>query len=809
MSAPLAEYLVVDLSSGIAGAYCTKLLADGGADVVVVEPPEGDPLRRWSASGASIPEGDDGALFAFLASSKRAVVADPDDDVSVARVLALLDRADAVVWSPGTRLTSRPALAVEAIRARAPHLTVTAISDFGLEGPWAGRAATEFTLQAWSGGIIGLGRGTQERAPISVGGQIGEWLTGAQAAIGTLAARARGLVDGPGELVDVSTLETLVLCLTYYPVTFFDMVDRPFRKGRSIVTPGVERTSDGLVGLGVGTGQQWLDFCALVEHPEWTEDRKLFAMRSHLAPDIAEWVAGRTTAEVLDLAEAFRIPHAPIGNGATIPNTDHFVARGSIVANRRDGFAEPDRPYRFDRPLLREPGPAPRVGEHDDEVFTVAASPRSAATTSGDGTSLPYAGLRVLDLTAFWAGPVATHGLAMLGAEVLHLESTARPDGTRLLAGLRFSEPGWWERSGIFTGLNTDKLGITLDLGKPEGKELLRKVLATCDVVVENNTPRVLEQLGFDVDSIRAIRPDIIVVRMPGFGLDGPWRDNPAFAFVIEDAAGLTWRTGFPDEKPISPYCVGDSNAGTHALLGLQLAIEHRRRTGEGLLVEASMVDAALNVGAEQIVEHSAYGNLLEREGNRGPTAAPQNLYLAADLGPAPEGTDGEGERDTWVAIAVATDEQWQALVGALGSPGWALDPALATHAGRRAQHDLLDEHLSAWCGERRADEVVEALWAVDVPVARVVQPHEQGSLPQLEARGFFEVVEREVSGPARHGTLPYRFSRGPERVHRLPAPLLGEHTDEVLRGVGVTDEELEVLREQGVIGSIPDAARR
>ncbi len=797
MTSPLAGYVVVDLSIGIAGAYCTKLLADGGAEVVKVEAPEGDPLRRWSASGATIADGDDGALFAYLSSSKQSAVADPDDPGGVARVLDLLAGADAVVWSRGSRLAAVPALAPDAIRAHAPHLTVTTITPFGLEGPWADRAATEFTLQAWSGGIVGLGRGDPSRPPIAVGGQIGEWLTGTQAAIGTLASRARALVDSPGELVDVSMLETLVLSLTYYPVTYLDMVGRPFRSGRSIVTPGVERTKDGLVGLGVGTGQQWLDFCALSGHPEWTEDRKLFANRTHLRPDVAAWAAQHTTAEVLALAADFRIPHAPIGNGATIPATDHFAARGSIVANPRDGFAEPGRPYRFDPPLLREPAPAPRLGEHDGEPPRRASEPGEPAAPAGG--SLPYEGLRVLDLTSFWAGPLCTHGLAMLGADVLHLESTSRPDGTRLLAGLRFSEPGWWERSGIFAGLNADKRGVTLDLTTDRGRELLRRVLATCDVLVENNTPRVLDQLGLDVESLRAIRPDLVVVRMPGFGLDGPWRDNPAFAFVIEDAAGLTWITGFPDERPISPYCVGDSNAGTHALCALLLALEHRRRTGEGVVVEAAMVDAALGVAAEQVVEHSAYGALLERDGNRGPTAAPQNLYLTADA-------DESGERDSWVAIAVATDEQWLALRDALGGPAWAMDPELETAGGRRRHHDAVDRELSSWCGARSGDEVVERLWPAGVPVAKVLQPHDQASIPQLQARGFFEEVDRAVSGPARHSTMPFRLSRGPERFHRRPAPLLGEHTDEVLREVGVSDDELVELVELGVIGRVPSA---
>ncbi len=372
MTSPLSELVVVDLSSGIAGAYCTKLLADGGADVVKVEPPEGDPLRRRSASGAEIPAGADGALFAFLSSSKQSIVADPDDQADVQRVLDLVAGADAVVWSRGSRIAEHPALAPAAIRRAAPNTTVTAITPFGLDGPWSDRAATEFTLQAWSGGMVGLGRGSMDRAPISVGGQIGEWLTGAYAAIGTIVSRTRSSIDGGGELVDVSMLETIALCLTYYPVTYLDMVGRPFRKGRAVMTPGVESTSDGLVGVGVGTGQQWLDFCVLVGHPEWMEDRSLFANRAHLQPAIAEWMAERTSAEVLDLAGMFRIPHAPVGNGASIPQTDHFRERGSIVANPRDGFDEPDRPYRFRPSVLRPPGPAPRLGEHDDR----ASAPR-------------------------------------------------------------------------------------------------------------------------------------------------------------------------------------------------------------------------------------------------------------------------------------------------------------------------------------------------------------------------------------------------------------------------------------------------
>jgi crotonobetainyl-CoA:carnitine CoA-transferase CaiB-like acyl-CoA transferase len=647
--------MIVDLTRGIAGAYCTKLLADLGYEVVKATPVE------------------PGALHAFLARNKKL---DPSVDVATADAVIANERVDAA--------------------------TVVAITPFGLDTPWSDKPATELTLQAWSGGMIGLGRGYADRAPVHVGGQVGEFMAGLYAAIGTMISLGRG----GGELVDVSMLEATALCLTYDPVTYLDMVGRPFRTGRAPVTPGVESASDGVVGVGVGTGQQWLDFCVMVGHPEWQEDRKLFANRTHLAPTIAEWMAERSVSEIIELASAFRIPHARIGNGAPLPSTEHFLARGSIV----DGAPAP--PWRFTPPL------------------TEAHAPFSLS------------GLRVVDLTAFWAGPLCTHVLSMFGAEVIHIESTTRPDGTRMLAGLSFKEPEWWEHSGIFSGLNTNKQSVTLDLQSARGRELLQQLIDSADVVVENYTPRVMDQLGLDLS-----RPDLITVRMPGFGLDGPWRDDPAFAFVIEDAAGLTWRTGYPDRNPLSPYTIGDPNAGLHALAGLLRALSHRAATGVGCVVEAAMVDAALNVAAEQIVEFTQHGNLLMRN-------AGEHVYLTA-------------EDDTWVVIES-------------------------------------DDDLTDWCASRKADEIIDALWAQGVPVARVMQPHEQGELPPLQARAFFESVDHPIAKTARHATLPMRFGHGPAAFHNRHAPLLGEHNDSVLRGLGLSTADVAQHEADGIIGRTP-----
>ena len=795
---PLVGYTVVDLSTGIAGAYCTKLLADGGADVVKVESPQGDPLRRWSSSGTAIPAASDGALFGYLAGSKHSVVADAEVGDDIEMVHKLLAAADAVVWSAGSKLAEHHSFRPAAIHTAYPYLTVTSITPFGLEGPWRDRAATEFTLQAWSGGIVGLGRGLPERAPVFVGGQVGEYLAGAYASAATLASRCSGLSSGAGQLIDLSMLETQILCLTYYPVSYFEMLGRPWRNARRLTVPGVAQAKDGLVDLGCGTAQQWFDLCAMVGHPEWIDEESALSITEQAnvhAEEIYAWVRSTPADEIHDLATAFRIPNAPVANGANVASLDHFRERGSFVRNPRDGFQQPGHPFRMRPAQLRQPQPAPRLGEHTAHYRAAYVTPRPKPT--GNVKPLPFSGLRILDMTTFWAGPCCTHFMAMLGAEVIHVESARRPDGTRLIAGIPVSEDQWWEKSPIFAALNTNKKGLTLDLQSPRGCELLRRLIATCDVVVENFTPRVLDQIGLDFEAVQAIRPDVVMLRMPGFGLDGPWRDNPAFAYAIESASGLSWLTGYPDRPPFEPYSLGDPNAGVHALNGLLLALEHRRRTGQGVFVEAAMVDAALSISAEQVIEYSAYGALLDRAGNRGPTAAPQNLYRAADI-------DEFGRPDTWVAVAVANDDQWRCLCDALGSPSWAVDPRLSTAAGRRAHEDLIDEQLAAYCRDRTVDTIVRTFWDAGVPVAKVLQPHRQTELDQLTFRDFFEELDHPVNGRARLSTVPMRLSGGSVPFHRHPAPLLGQHNHELLAELGVTEAEIAELEADGIIGSTP-----
>src|ERR1700742_4693840 len=484
---PLAGYTVVELSTGIAGAYCTKLLADGGALVIKVEPPHGDPLRGWSASGAHIDAGSDGALFGFLAGGKHSVVAAPEADAEL--VTDLLAAADAVVWSRGSAVAELHAFTPAALRESHPHLVVTSITPFGLDGPWCDRPATEFTLQAWSGGIVGLGRGSADRAPVFVGGQVGDYLAGAYASVVTLASRLRQIETGAGELLDLSMLEAQILGLTYYPVTFFEMLGRPWRDARKITVPGIARAKDGLVDVGCGTAQQWFDLCAMIGRQDWIDENSplsITEMANEKAAEIYSWFESQDAGDIRDLASAFRIPNAPVANGANITELEQFQHRRSFVANPRDGFQQPGHPYRMEPAKLVPPQRAPRLGEHTAQYRQSPLSAPKRPTPASAAGRLPFQGLRVLDMTTFWAGPSCTHFLAMLGADVIHLESTRKPDGTRLIAGIPVTEHQWWEKSPIFSALNTNKKGLTLDLQTSAGRDVLRRFIATSDVIVEN-----------------------------------------------------------------------------------------------------------------------------------------------------------------------------------------------------------------------------------------------------------------------------------------------------------------------------------
>ncbi|QXC61642.1 CoA transferase [Aquihabitans sp. G128] len=786
-----AALRVLDTTSGIAGAYAALLLVHAGADVVRVEPSGGDPLRRWAQ--ADVPETEAGALHEYLRQGQRAIGVDGDPFGA-----GVLDGVDVLLASPAPADDA----ALRAAVARDPGLVAVAFTPYGLDGPYRDRPATDLTLQADSGALAI--RGHASRRPFQMGGRTTEWLAGAYAAAGALAFvegrhRGRG-----GALLDLSLAEVANIGGANFMDVFHAVQSGPGTEPqgppRTLETPSIERTADGWVGFNTNAPHQITAFLRMIGRDDLADSGELTMAAQRVARIdewqalVTAWTSQRTTAEVVALAVAHKVPVAPVCDGRSVAQLDTVVDRGSLVDAPSGRFRMPGRPWRIDGQVGPAPRPAPSppaapVASPTWPGGRTAWPPPPAEADAAPGR--PLAGLRVLDLTTWWAGPMSSGLLAALGADVVHLEAPARMDGARMVGASFFDRPSWWELSPFFLTVNAGKRSLALDLEADAGRALALRLVAEADVLIENATPRVLPKLGLGGDAVHAANPRTIVVRMPAFGLDGPWSERPGFAQTIEQASGLAWMTGEHDDQPRIQRGPCDPNGGLHAAIGLLVALRERERTGEGSVVEAAMFDAALAVAAEPIIEWSAYGNLTARDGNRSPWAAPQGLYACA--GP-----------DRWLAASVDTDERWLALCRAIDRPDLAADPSLADLAGRRAQHDRLDDALGTWAAGRDLDEAVGLLVAAAVPAAPARDPRATAAHPQFRARGFHEPVDHPVAGVLPTPSLPFRVA-GVERWLRTPAPTFGQHNREVLAELaGASDDELAALAEQHLIADRP-----
>ncbi len=403
-------------------------------------------------------------------------------------------------------------------------------------------------------------------------------------------------------------------------------------------------------------------------------------------------------------------------------------------------------------------------------------------------------GIRVIDLTMGFAGPLATKMLGGLGADVIKVESIQRIDWWRGAAATTPDDVRF-ERSPHFNTTNLYKRGITLNLRDERGRDLVRRLIETSDVVIENYSARVMANFGLTYETLRGWKRDIIMVSMPGFGASGPWRDYVAFGQTVEAVSGLTHFNGYPDDDPRLLSNGADPFVGINGMVATLLALVHRQRTGEGQRVEVAQMEAITPFIGADLLRFQMNGGVRPRIGNQHESMSPHGCFP----------TRGD---DTWVAIAVETDEQWAAFCRVTEHPDWAADPRFGDLEGRLEHRDELDRLVAEWTAGHDRYEVMHSLQDAGIAAGPVQSGADLRTDAQLQATGFYESLDRAHVGRHEYPVVPIRLSRTPRRL-ATPAPTLGQHNEDVLGGLlGLSEAELESLREDGVIGDRPASSR-
>lgn len=417
----------------------------------------------------------------------------------------------------------------------------------------------------------------------------------------------------------------------------------------------------------------------------------------------------------------------------------------------------------------------------------------------------PLDGIRVLDLAQVYAGPTCTRLLADLGADVIKIEGLKRMDITRnFIMPENLAAEDYWNTSGYFLLRNGGKRSLTLDFSEESGGagvDIVKKLIPQCDVVVESFTPHVMAKFGLDYKSLTAIKPDLIMISMSGYGQNGPWRDFSAYGMGLEPASGISSITGYEDGDPLrTGISFTDPYSGIVGAGAVLSALVYRRKSGKGQYIDLSEQEAAIPVVGYALMEQAMNGKAPPRIGNRSYWYAPQNAYRCSG--------DPDGQGDNWLMISVRDDAEFAALAKALGHPEWADDKRFADNASRMQNQDALDALIEEWTKTQDHVEAMHTLQKAGVLAAAVLNPKESLLDPHLKTRGFFDRVDTGNAGvrPVPH-QLGAKFSAF-EMDSARRAPRLGEHNAEVLSSLlGMGETEIAELAEKGVIGDTPISA--
>ena len=812
MTGPGSNLRVIEVAGSPAGAYAGLLLGACGAEVLRLEPPGGDPWRevgeRWRGVGAA---------YAYLNAGKRTARLRPSADGGRAQILEQVERdgVDIVIESAAPEPLEPLVAGGDATQAVLLRISPFGVGAGGSEvwGEAGPPRSNEFTDDAWSGHLYL--NGAPDRAPIARPG-LHAHFQGRSARGDRRPGRDPGAPpDRPGSDGRCVPRRGAGRAAPVHdrdvdPGGLHPGAGRQF-PGRAVAPGGRAPLQDGYVSLAMPAKEMLHPFLEaaglahIARDPRFVEDADRAEHREEFDRAIDPWMMAHTAAEIVELGERVRVPIGPVIDALELLDDPHFRARGFFVPiDGGNGPLVPRGPF-----LLNGAAAAPvidsSVAGTPPPLDRVAGWPARQSTNGGNSESPalldgPLQGVRVLDLTRVWAGPLATRILGDLGADVIKIEAAwARGPATRSARIARLTHlfpendagdcP--FNRNAAFNKMNRSKRSLTLELGDPAARRIFETLVERADVVCDNFSPRVMPKLGLDPDRLHEINPGVIAVSMPGFGNTGPYRDRLAYGPLIESTMGLTSELGYRDGGPHrSGIAWPDPVTALHTAVGTLAMLYGRSQSpeGEGGTVETPMVEAAATMFGDHILAAQLRGAAGPRRGNRHPRRAPQGCYPCL------------GE-DRWIAVSVCRDREWRALCDLAG-----LTASLASMSldQRQANEDRIDGLLSDWTRSRDRDALAVALRRAGIAAAPVADARDLVEDPFLEVRGFWTDLDHREVGRRRYPGLPIHLSATPA-TYRRAAPGLGEHNREVLVDVlGFPPSRVEELERVGILRDTP-----
>jgi crotonobetainyl-CoA:carnitine CoA-transferase CaiB-like acyl-CoA transferase len=802
---------VLDLSTGVAGQYCGKLLAAYGADCVLVELPDGTATRRMPPYLTGGRSSTRSALFRHLNQGKSSLVHDVDD-VTLPAVGAL---ADVVIRDDTTPLTfSLPATAIECV-----------IGEFPREGQYSGWRGSEMVHQALSGAMYTTG--WPDRQPLYGIGHRAYYACGTTAFISVMSALHERASSGLGQVVTASVFESnaaigqnLVSQYSYngsyetrrqYPGFLALLQCRDYWMVLFAIRHWDELC--GVFGLEhLLTDERFGQQASRLEHWDIVVAEMQARARQFLAGDlVAALQRARISAEVVaplgalvssaqwrarhlvQTTSAGRRAEATLGPPFTVGETAYSAARPS--------------------PVLRRGVAAERSARAIERRWRECAAAGTAPAAKADGRRAgapaparlgPLAGLRVLDMTSAWAGPFAARSLAHLGAEVIKIDAPSHTDSWRGApeggAARHYpdGDPGRhpWNRCVLFNTQGQGKLSIGLDLKIAGAREIMLRLAEASDVLIANFTPGVLDRLGIGYDALSARNPRIVVVEMPAFGPGGPDSGHQGMGKTMEAACGMAALMGYGEGPPVltGPAYL-DPIGGLSAVAATLVALHHRELTGRGCHVDVPQTEAGAHWIGEHVLLQAESGRSWQPDGNAVVGAAPHDAYSCRDS-------------DEWVAIAIGTDEQWRALCQCMDRPDLATSPRYKAQAGRRGHRHELDTIIARWTRQFGKHEIAARLQAVGVPAAPVNSGADVARDSVLLRTGFIRELDHPEAGRHAYPGLAYQLARSPGGIS-VAAPCFGQHNEYLLRDLlGIDADWITELERSGAIADRPKGAQ-